>query len=215
MPTAPVPRLVGRSSSHFTRVAALYARELGVVVEPVVVTNLKSLEAHDYGGHPALKLPTLVIGSSALYGTENICRRLAEIAGRGDDATLVWPCQLRSNLAHNAQELTWLAMSAQVQLIIGSVDTPAADNLAFQKASTGLWGALTWLDHHIDDVVALLPAGRHLSLLEVSLLCLVEHLAFRPTVPLPPLPRLQQWAAVFGQRPAALHTAYRLDPRRP
>lgn len=215
MPTVSVPRLVGRSSSHFTRVAALYAHELGVVVEPVVVANLKSLDARDYGGHPALKLPTLLIGSSALFGTENICRRLAEIAGRGDDPALVWPCQLRSDLARNAQELTWLAMSAQVQLIIGSVDNPGADNLAFQEASTGLCGALTWLDRHIDDVVTLLPPARHLSLLEVTLLCLVEHLAFRPTVPLPPLPRLQHWAAVYGQRPAALHTAYRLDPRRP
>ena len=78
------------------------------------------------------------------------------------------------------------------------------------KARAGLEGALRWLDAHISQCIAALPP-RGLSVFEVSLFCLVEHLAFRPTVPLGPYPELTGFCARFGSRESARQTAYRFD----
>jgi hypothetical protein len=48
-------------------------------------------------------------------------------------------------------------------------------------------------------------------MLEVSLFCLVEHLAFRATIPLAPYGRLTAFAREFGKRASAGSTAYGFD----
>lgn len=209
--TADRPRLFGRASSHFTRVAAIYAHELGVAVERVVVRDLMALDPAAYGGHPALKIPTLHVDGAVVFGAEPICRRLAACAGRAADPRLVWPGQLVDPVATNTHELTWHAMAAQVQLVVGTgfAGLPA-DNRFFVKAAAGLRGALAWLDAHVDAAVAALPP-RDLSLTEVGLFCLIEHLAFRPTVPLAPYPALARFAAGFATRPAAAATRFALE----
>lgn len=53
---------------------------------------------------------------------------------------------------------------------------------------------------------------RDVSLLEVTLFCLVEHVAFRHTLPLEPHPGLVRFASSFAKRPAAVQTLYRYDP---
>ncbi|MCA9628209.1 MAG: glutathione S-transferase N-terminal domain-containing protein, partial [Myxococcales bacterium] len=63
-PYAPLPggsmlELVGRSSSHYTRVAQVFAHELGVPYRLVPVFDLTQLEADCYGDNPALKIPML------------------------------------------------------------------------------------------------------------------------------------------------------------
>lgn len=210
-PAADRPRLFGRRSSHFTRVAAIYAHALDVDVERVVVTDLMALDPAAYGGHPALKIPTLHIAGDLVFGAEPICRRLAACAGRAGDPRLVWPEQLGDAVARNAHELTWHAMAAQVQLVVGTgfAKLPA-DNPFFAKAAAGLRGALAWLDAHVDGVVAGLPP-RDLSLTEVGLLCLIEHLAFRPTVPVADYPALARFGEAFGHRPAAAATRFALE----
>lgn len=214
MASSPAVQLIGRRSSHFTRVAALYAHALAVPFELVVVHDITSVDPAAYGGHPALKIPTLRVGASVVFGTENICRRLAELAGRSCDTRLVWPEQLTDDLARSAQELTWHAMSAQVQLVMGTViGQLPADSVFFAKGRAGLLGALAWLEEHVARVVETLPHPRDLSLLEVALFCLVEHLAFRPTVPMEPYPALRRFAAEFATRPAALSTGFRFDAR--
>jgi hypothetical protein len=60
-------------------------------------------------------------------------------------------------------------------------------------------------------VLAALPSARDLSLFEVTLFCLVEHIAFRDTLPLAPFPRLQSFADDFGTRPSARATRYQFD----
>lgn len=218
MASEPSVQLVGRSSSHFTRVAAIFAHELGVPFELIVVSDLTSLDAADYGGHPGLKVPALRVGASVVFGAENICRRLAEIAGRGDDPRVVWPERLTADAARNAQELTWLAMSGQVQLILGAgLGGLASDNSSLVKTRTGLHGALAWLDAHLPEVLAVMPRDRDVSLLEVTLFCLVEHLEFRRTLPVDGHANLRRFAAEFAARPSARRTAYRYDasPPRP
>lgn len=205
-------RLTGRSGSHFTRVVRIVAHELKLPLELDVVVDLMSLDVKDYGGHPAFKIPTLHLGDSALYGTDNICNRLVELAGRADDPRIVRSGHLTSDLLRSAQELVWHAMSVQVQLIIGvRIAKLPAENAFFVKARLGLHGALSWLEERLDLVLAALPSPRDLSVFEVSLFCLVEHVEFRPMVPLDDFPKLRAFATQFGERESARLTPYRAD----
>lgn len=207
-------RIFGRSSSHFTRVATIFARELGVPYELEVIHDLSSLDPEDYGGHPALKLPTLRVGGSVLFGTENICRRLAELARREGDARIVWPGTVRADVVLSAQELVWHAMSAQVQLVLGDLmGGERGDDVFFDKSRRGLQGALAWLDANLEEAIGALPRDRILSLLEVTTFCLVEHLSFRRTAPLDPFPSLLRFQAAFAARPSARETPFRFDPK--
>jgi len=56
-----------------------------------------------------------------------------------------------------------------------------------------------------------LPSQRDLSLLEVALFCLYEHLQFRPTLPVAPYRNLAAFAAGYARRDAAARTSYRFD----
>lgn len=206
--------LIGRSGSHFTRVASMFASDLGVALERDVVHELQSLDESVYGGHPALKIPALRVGGSTLFGTENICRRLVELAGRDGDHRVVLFEHARTDLRRNAQELVWHSMAAQVQLIVGvRFAKLPTDNVFFDKATRGLEGSLRWLDARIDEVLAELPADRITSLFETALFCLVEHMRFRTIVSVEPYARLCAFAATYGERPSARESPYRLDPR--
>ena len=205
-------RLTGRSSSHFTRVVRIFAHELGVPLELIVVHDLMSHDAATFHGNPALKVPTLLVGSSSVFGTDNICRKLVELAGRVGDPRVVLSEHVTDDVARSAQELIWHAMAVQVQLRVGiEVAKLPADNLFFTKAKAGMIGALAWLDQHTGDVIGRLPQPRVLSVLEVTLFSLLEHLTFRPTIPLGPFPVLRGFAAAFAERESARCTAFHFD----
>ena len=72
--------LVGRSSSHFTRVARMFALELGIDFAVRPVYDLTSLDVTVYGDNPALKIPVLLTETGPLFGAENICRELVRRA---------------------------------------------------------------------------------------------------------------------------------------
>lgn len=205
------PCLIGRSSSHFTRVPRMLALELGIDCAFQPVYDLGSRHTTDYGGNPAMKLPVLRLGDGQVaFGAENVARTLAELAPSRID--LVWTEQLPGLEARNAQELVWHAMAAQVQLVFGTQAAKLpADNLYFAKAADGLANVLAWLEARIEAVLATLPPSRHVSLLELTLFCLIEHLRFRLTVALDAYPTLARFADTFGQRPSAQQTTYRLD----
>jgi len=204
-----VPCLIGRSSSHFTRVVRLLAVEFGVACQFQPVYDLGSRDRRDYGGNPAMKLPVLRLGDESVFGTENIARALADRAKR--PVRMVWTEHLPDLVARNAQELVWHAMAAQVQLVFGTQAAGLpADNLYFAKAAEGMAQVLDWLDAHVERVLASLPP-RDLSLFEVTLFCLLEHLAFRPTVPLLPYASLTAYTERFGQRASARNTVYHFD----
>jgi glutathione S-transferase len=205
----PALRITGRSSSHFTRLVRVFAEELGVACEFLPVYDLASLDPRDYAGNPALKLPVLMKGDASVFGAENICRVLAESAP--ERRRIVWPEDACDVQARNAQELVWHVMQAQVQLGFGTqIAKLPVDSIYFVKAAAGLRNALEWLDERVQPVVDALPP-RDLSMLEASLFCLVEHLAFRPTIPLAPYGRLTAFAREFGKRASAGNTAYRFD----
>jgi glutathione S-transferase len=203
------PRITGRSSSHFTRLVRVFAMELGVRCDFAPVHDLSSLDVHDYAGNPALKLPVLTIDGVTIFGAENGCRALAEIATTAP--RILWPEDLRDARSRNAQELVWHAMQAQVQLGFGTQTAKLpVDSIYFAKAATGLRNALAWLDEQMPSILDELPS-HHISMLEASLFCLLGHLKFRATVALEPYGQLTAFASEFGSRPSAQATAYRFD----
>jgi glutathione S-transferase len=206
-------QIVGRRSSVFTRLPLFFAEDLAVLYEFVPIYDMTELSTDVYAGNPALKLPILRDDGAVLFGALNICRAIVERAAHaGFAARVVWPEELRDTLSRNAQELVWHCMAVQVQIVMGTIiGKLPAENVFFRKAQTGLESSLAWLNGNLEAALGALPSGRRLSIFEVSLFCLIEHLDFRRTVPLVAYPQLQTFAAAFGQLPAAQSTAYRLD----
>jgi glutathione S-transferase len=203
-------QIVGRRSSHFTRIARIFAEELGVSYDILPIYDMTAQNPAIYADNPALKLPILRVGADVVFGTENICRALADHAH--ESTAIVWPEQLRTAVSRNAQELVWHCMTAQVQIVFGTlVARLPADNLYFEKARTGFEGALTWLDAHLPEALTALPEARRLSLFEVSLFCMIEHLHFRQTLPIEPYSKLEAFRKSFATRPSAQSTSYQFD----
>jgi len=203
-------QIVGRRSSHFTRIARLFAEELGLAYEIVPIYDMTERAPGIYADNPALKLPILRAGDEVVFGTENICRALADRAGNAGD--IVWPEQLRGTVSRNAQEMVWHCMAAQVQIVFGTVVAKLpGDNLYFEKARDGFEGALAWLEAHVAEALQALPASRRLSLFEVSLFCMIDHLHFRQTVPVEQYSALQAFVRSFAARPSAQRTPYQFD----
>jgi glutathione S-transferase len=201
--------IIGRTSSHYTRLTRIFAHELGIAVELTPVYDMLSSDAATYGDNPARKMPTLKRSTGLVFGAENICRTLAEMAG--EPHRIVWPEEVRIDLSRNAQEMVWHAMAAQTQMVFGVlVNKLPADNVYFAKGREGFVGALGWLDTHLARVLAALPA-RDLSLFEIALFALVTHLQFRVTVPVEPYRQLLAFADNFAARPSAQATQYAFD----
>ena len=201
--------LYGRSSSHFTRIARIFALEAEVAFEFVLIRDLMSQEPDDYGGHPAMKMPTLQTEEGIWFGSLPICREL--VACSELNLEVIWPENLERPVAANAQELVTTAMSSEVGLIMGKATGIAPDNAQQVKTRASLLGAMEWLELNADRAIATLHPERDLSFLEVSLFCLLEHLEFREVLPLDPYPQLRAFAERFAQRSSAKATAYKFD----
>lgn len=201
-------QILGRTGSLFTRMPLIFAEELNVAYDFVPVADLTALEPSSYAGNPALRLPILRQNGEALFGAQNICRAIAERAE--DWIHIVWPEDCGDPRSRNAHELVWHCMNAQVQLLMGEfVGNLPMDNIVFAKARVGLENSLNWLDEHLAEIMSILPENRTLSLFEVALFCLVEHLEFAKTVTVGNRPSLVSFAAAFGERPSARRTSYR------
>jgi glutathione S-transferase len=201
------PILTGRSSSHFTRVARIFAAELEVEYVFRVLGNLLSRAPEDYGGNPALKLPVLQTERGSFFGTLNVCRELSRSSQRRP--SIVWPEQLESDIAVNTQELALSAMSTEVTIVMAKLAAP--DSAEDEKLRASLDGCLRWLEQHAPRALSGLPGDRSLSFLEVTLFCLVEHLQFRALADLTPYPSLTAFARQFGTRTSAQSTPFRFD----
>lgn len=196
--------LVGRSSSHFTRVARIFALELGVAHDFRIVRDIMSADVADYAGNPALKIPVLVDEAGALFGTENVCRALVVRSGRSD-ALLRGAVPVR--VVANAEELTLHVMSAEVGLIMAKLTSSPAP----EKVARGIENSLDWLEDNLHAVRAALPTGRTISFCEVALFCLLRHLPFREVMAVDRWTKLAAFADELGTRPSARATEYRFD----
>ena len=202
-------RLHGRSSSHFTRIARIFAAELEVELEFLPIRDLMSTAAEDYGGNPALKLPTLESPDGRWFGSLPASRELARHSELNLD--IVWPEQLETALASNVQEMVLQAMATEVALVMGAANGVAADNALLAKQRASLLGTMAWLEENAGAAIASLPAERDLSFLEVSLFCLMEHLPFREVLATDAYPRLRGFAERFARRSSARATTFRFD----
>lgn len=198
--------LHGRSSSHFTRTARIFALELDVPHTFKPVLDLTTLDAAAYANNPALKIPILIDEHGPLFGTENICRELlrrAEHRGlvvmRGDSS---------DRLIANAEELALHVMNAEVSIITAKM---AGNATVPPKVMSSLENSLSHLDDQLDALLARLPSERALSFVEVALFCVVTHLPFRQILDTSRWQRLTQFAQRFGERASARSTEYRFD----
>lgn len=208
MTKAPSPVLVGRSSSHFTRIARLFAHELGVAYRFEPVLDLTSVNRADYADNPTLRIPILRTEAGTWFGAVNICRELARRSEQ--ELRVVWPEDL-SHVAANAQELTLQAMASEGVLIMAKISGTSGDDRYLGKLRVALEGTLEWLEAHVDEALSSLPAARDLSTLEVSLFCLLSHLEFREILKVTPYARLTAFRDRFAERASARETAYRFD----
>jgi glutathione S-transferase len=204
--------LVGRSSSHFTRITRMFAIELGVELTFRPLYDLTSLDVASYGDNPALKIPVLLTETGPLFGSENICRELVRRAGAKHKkarkkSDFVMRGDVDSRLVANAEELILHAMQTTVVIVLGKTAgiSPSA------KTTRSLENTMAWLDANVDDVIAALPEGRTISFAEVALFCLTRHLPFRQVLDVKPYRKLLAFADSYGDRTSARETEYRVD----
>ncbi|HEY5959934.1 MAG TPA: glutathione S-transferase family protein [Polyangiaceae bacterium] len=200
-------QIVGRSSSHFTRVVRMFAEEVAVPYAFQVLPNILSDDANAYGGNPGLRLPNLITSDGPVFGSLNGCRALATLAAA--PFRMVWPEATSARVAANALELTLQSMSTEVTLIMLGA-TNSASSVYADKLRSALRGMLTWLDANLAEAIAALPE-RQLSYLELSLFCLIDHLEFRKVMTLDAYANLRRFRDHFANRRSAEATLYRFD----
>jgi glutathione S-transferase len=201
--------LVGRSSSHFTRTARIFAIELGVPHAFRPVFEIMSLDQATFADNPALKIPILVDGQGSLFGTENICRELVRRSGKG--AKVVMRGDVSDRLVANMEELTLHVMSSAVNLITAKLQGDSRPPPA--KALRSIENCLRYLDDNVETLLAALPSDRALSFVEVTLYCAVTHLPFREVIEVDAWRRLVAFSRQFGEREGARSTEYRFDAK--
>lgn len=204
--------IVGRRSSHYTRVVRIMAEELSVPYRFAPIHDLLSADADTFADNPALKLPILRNGEDTVFGSRNICRVLWR--NSNGQRRVFWPEQAESAVLMNAHELLAHAMSAQVDVILHEIVEKRSPDRRSIKRRKSLGNCLAWLDRHLDEALEQLPE-RDLSLFEVELFCLLAHLPFRNPTNLDEMPRLQDFERAFAQRESARSTPYEFDAPSP
>lgn len=204
-----MPTIIGRSSSHFTRIARIFAAELAVDYSFTVVRDLSSFESQSYGGNPALKLPILETSTGTWFGALNICRELSRHSKL--KLRILWPEALDRALLANAQELVLQAMATEVTLIMSKLASNVSDSAHQAKLRKSLLNTMSWLDAHLLEILATQPSNQDLSYLETTLFCLTTHLEFRNVMPIACYANLIEFCRRFETRSSARDTPYFLD----
>lgn len=202
--------LIGRSSSHYTRVVRVIAAELGVVYELEPLYDFMTEQTAAFAGNPALKMPVLKRGQVTVFGTLNICRTLAR--EEAADEKFFWPDEARTVLLMNAHELLAHAMAAEVEVVLHEIIAKRPEDAPSRKRRQSMLNCLLWLDRNLEDLRSQFP-GCRLSYFDVCLYCLVTHLPFRLAMDLSGMPALVEFGKSFGERASAQATPYRYDQR--
>ncbi|WP_338865977.1 glutathione S-transferase N-terminal domain-containing protein [Myxococcus stipitatus] len=203
------PVLIGRSSSHFTRIVRIFADELRVDYDFQVLRDMLSPRPEDYGGNPALKIPVLRTSRGSWFGALNICRELWRQSNHKQ--RIVWPEDLGEPVLANAQELVLQSMATEVTLVMSRVGGAGDGGVHQDKMRQSLGNMVGWLNANAASFCAALPEERDLSFLEVSLFCLATHLEFREVLPMAPYTALTEFCQRFGARPSCAGTSFRFD----
>ncbi len=200
--------LVGRSSSHFTRVARIFAHELGVEHEFSPVYDITSLDMPTFADNPTLRVPSLRAENGTWFGSLGISRELARRATR--PCSIVWPEDLVDATSANAQEIVLETMAAEVTIVTTRLAKLAPEHPFLAKPRARIEASVAWLERELPGVIARLPE-RSLSFLEVTAFCLATHLPFREVRSIDDCPNLVAFARTFGARASARATEYAFD----
>jgi glutathione S-transferase len=203
------PVIIGRSSSHFTRITRIFAAEMRIDYSFRVVRDLMSSNPEDYGGNPALRIPSLQTPQGVWFGALNVCRELWRRSS--PRPRVVWPEDLDEPVLANAQELVLQAMATEVSLIMGKLADASDSNAHHAKMRKALVNMMSWLEENVSSALAALPPQRDLSYLEVTLFCLVTHLQFRDVLPTASYSELNNFCQRFATRASINETPYRFD----
>ena len=200
-------RLFGRSTSHFTRVVTIFAHEVGFEYELVPIRKLRGMDPDAYGSHPGLKMPTMHFDSDVTYGAVNICREIARRTGKVD--AVEWPYSRIDDAASaNFDEIVFQAMSTQVAAVMAKeVARVDAENILLTKSLAGLTGMMQWLNANFAAYRRSQTAEK-LSITEIALFCLLEHIKFRRSIGTEALFALNDFAKSFASRASAASTDY-------
>jgi glutathione S-transferase len=201
------PVIVGRSSSHFTRVPRVFAFELGIDHEFRPIFDLTSADPSSYADNPALKIPVLVDEHGRLFGSENICSELVRRSGKRD--LVVLRGDVVDRAVANAEELTLHVMAADVTLIMAKF--AGHPDAVPTKVARSIEDSLRYLDASVDALLLALPPTRLISFVEVALYCVLTHLPFREVMDVSAYQRLGQFCTGFAQRESARLTRYEFD----
>ncbi len=201
--------IVGRQSSHYTRMVRMLARELEVEYTLCPIHDLLSSDPLVFAGNPALKLPAVRIGDDVVWGSQNACRAIARLAP-GGESRVIWAEQMKTPLTMNAHEVLAHAMAVQVEVVFHEVVAKRAADAASTKRRASLLHCLDWLDRQLPDIRRALPADR-IALFDLGLYCLLEHLPFRNPIDLGEHRRLTAFSTEIGKRESARATPYRFD----
>jgi glutathione S-transferase len=200
--------LVGRSSSHFTRIARIFAHELGLEYAFEPVYEIASRNASTFADNPTLRVPSLKTKSGTWFGSLNVSRELARRANRYDD--VVWPEHLADAQSMNAQEIVTETMAAEATILMARAANLASEHPFLAKPLARVDASLAWLERELPDILARLSPSS-LSFLEVSAFCLCAHLPFREVRSIDDCPNLVAFSRRFGDRESARVTEYRFD----
>lgn len=206
---SPTLEIIGRRSSHYTRMVRLLAEELGVAYVLRPIHDLLSQDPAVFAGNPALKLPAARLGETTVWGSHNACRLIARSAPDGE-ARVFLPEQAHTALLMNAHEVLAHVMAAQVEVVFHEIVSRRPPDATSRKRRTSLMLCLEWLDKYLDEIHAGLPVNR-IALFDLGLYALLEHVPFRNPIDLSPMPRLVDFVAAFGERASARATPYVFD----
>jgi glutathione S-transferase len=202
--------LAGRSSSHFTRLARIFAIESGCDFEFELLEDLASTNAENYSGNPSLTIPALLVDREPVLGSVNICRRFAELSGQRERYSLPEDF-IGSQLLQNAHELVMTGMSAQVTIVFSTLFANIAkENGLVMKSQQRLNGLLAWLNTNWQEILAQIPQEK-LSTIEAGLFCLLEHIDFRRTEGITIGDELRKFVTNFGAKQSAKDTPFKMD----
>jgi glutathione S-transferase len=200
--------IVGRSTSHFTRITRVFAAEGGLDYVYRVVPDLRVTDPANYAGNPALRIPILRTPKGEWFGSLNICREIFRLSRK--KPRVIWPEDLEDPLTANAQELIFQGMANEVTVLMsrffGEPEGPHAAKLRSSLANT-----VEWLEGNVEGILARLPADRELSYLELSWYCFLRHVEFRELLSIAPYAKLTEFCRNYEMRQSVKDTHYRLD----
>jgi glutathione S-transferase len=201
--------LVGRSSSHFTRITRIFAHELEVQHDFEIVYDITSKSSRNFGDNPTLRVPSLRTPGGTWFGSLPICREFGR-RSRHHGRRIVFPEHSTNACASNAQEIITDVMGAEITIVMSRLARVPSDSPLLQKSAARIAASVDWLERELPRALESMPSGA-LSFLEVSAYCLFTHLGFREVMSIDDRPNLVAFMKRFGERASAISTSYLLD----